>query len=156
MAPLRPALHQLIPHREKYGKIVLLYGVRTPEDLLYKHELEQWKRRFDIEVKVTVDSATGDWRGDVGVVTTLIHRVQFDPLHAVAMICGPEVMMRFTIKELINCGVKIENIFVSMERNMKCGIGLCGHCQCGPTFICKDGPVFCYDRIKEFFWKREI
>ena len=156
LAPLRPVLHQVISHREKYGKIVLLYGVRTPEDLPYKRELEQWRRRFDIEVKVTVDSATGNWRGDVGVVTTLIRRVQFDPLHAVAMICGPEVMMRFTIKELQNCGVGNEHIFISMERNMKCGIGLCGHCQCGPAFICKDGPVFRYDRIKEFSGKREI
>ncbi len=156
LAPLRPVLYQLVAQRKKYKKIVLLYGVRTPEDLLYKRELEQWRGRFDIEVKITVDTATGDWRGNVGVVTTLIRRVQFDLSHAVAMICGPEVMMRFTIKELQNCGVGNEHIFISMERNMKCGIGLCGHCQCGPTFICKDGPVFRYDRIKEFFGKREI
>ncbi len=156
LAPLRPVLYQLVAQRKKYKKIVLLYGVRTPEDLLYKRELEQWRGCFDIEVKITVDTATGDWRGDVGVVTTLIRSVQFVPSHAVAMICGPEVMMRFTIKELQNCGVGNERIFISMERNMKCGIGLCGHCQCGPTFICKDGPVFRYDRIKQFFGKREI
>lgn len=156
LAPLRPAMYRLISQREKYGKVVLLYGARTPQDLLYTHELEQWRGRFDVEVKVTVDSATGSWRGNVGVVTSLIPRVQFDPLHTVAMICGPEVMMRFTLMELQKCGVKNENIFISMERNMRCGIGFCGHCQFGPVFVCKDGPVFNYNRIKNFFGKREI
>jgi len=156
LAPLRPVLYSFISHRDKYGKIILLYGARKPEDLLYKKELEQWRGRFDLEVKVIVDSASGNWRGNVGVVTTLIPRIQFDPLHTVAMICGPEVMMRYTLKELQSSGIKNENIFVSMERNMKCGICLCGHCQFGPKFVCKDGPVFCYDHIKELFGKREI
>jgi len=156
LAPLRPVLYSFISQRDKYGKIILLYGARTPEDLLYKKELEQWRGRFDLEVKIIVDSASGNWRGNVGVVTTLIPRIQFDPLHTVAMICGPEVMMRYTLKELQNCGVKNQNIYVSMERNMKCGICLCGHCQFGPKFVCKDGPVFCYDHIKELFGKREI
>lgn len=156
LAPLRPALYQLVSRREQYGKIALLYGARTPEDLLYRRELEQWRGRFDIEVKVTVDNAPGNWRGDVGVVTTLIRRVQFNPPRTVAMICGPEIMMRFTVMELQNCGVGRENIFISMERNMKCGIGFCGHCQFGPVFVCKEGPVFNYDCIKNFFGKREI
>ncbi|MBI4222061.1 MAG: FAD/NAD(P)-binding protein [Planctomycetes bacterium] len=156
LAPLRPVLYSFISQRDKYGKIILLYGARTPEDLLYKKELESWRGRFDFDVKVTVDSATGNWRGNVGVVTTLIPRIQFDPLHTVAMICGPEVMMRYTLKELQSSGIKNENIFVSMERNMKCGICLCGHCQFGPKFVCKDGPVFCYDHITELFGKREI
>lgn len=156
LAPMRPVLYSFISHRDKYGKIILLYGARTPEDLLYKRELEQWRGRFDLEVKVIVDSATGNWRGNVGVVTTLIPRIQFDPLHTLAMICGPEVMMRYTLKELQSRGIKNENIFISMERNMKCGICLCGHCQFGPKFVCKDGPVFCYDQIKELFGKREI
>ena len=156
LAPLRPVLYSFISHRDKYGKIILLYGARKPEDLLYKKELEQWRGRFDLEVKVIVDSASGNWRGNVGVVTTLIPRIQFDPLHTVAMICGPEVMMRYTLKELQSSGIKNENIYVSMERNMKCGICLCGHCQFGPKFVCKDGPVFCYDHIKELFGKREI
>ncbi|MBM4066632.1 MAG: Ni/Fe hydrogenase subunit gamma [Planctomycetes bacterium] len=156
LAPMRPVLYSFISHRDKYGKIILLYGARTPEDLLYKRELEQWRGRFDLEVKVIVDSATGNWRGNVGVVTTLIPRIQFDPLHTMAMICGPEVMMRYTLKELQSRGIKNENIFISMERNMKCGICLCGHCQFGPKFVCKDGPVFCYDQIKELFGKREI
>ncbi|MCR4319091.1 MAG: FAD/NAD(P)-binding protein [Candidatus Brocadiaceae bacterium] len=156
LAPLRPVMYSFISQRDKYGKIILLYGARTPEDLLYKKELESWRGRFDFDVKVIVDSATGNWRGNVGVVTTLIPRIQFDPLHTIAMICGPEVMMRYTLKELQNYGVKNENIFVSMERNMKCGICLCGHCQFGPKFVCKDGPVFSYDHIKELFGKREI
>ena len=156
LAPLRPVLYSFISQRDKYGKIILLYGARTPEDLLYKKELEQWRSRFDLEVKVVVDSATGNWSGNVGVVTTLIPKMQLDPLHTMAMICGPEVMMRYTLKELQNCGVINENIYVSMERNMKCGICLCGHCQLGPKFVCKDGPVFCYEHIKELFGKREI
>lgn len=156
LAPLRPVLYRLISQREKYGNVVLLYGARTPQDLLYTQELEEWRRRFHIDVSSTVDSAGENWRGNVGVVTTLITKAQFDPLHTVAMICGPEVMMRFTLMELQKCGVKEENIYVSMERNMKCGIGLCGHCQFGPAFVCKDGPVFRYDRIVNIFGKREI
>jgi NAD(P)H-flavin reductase len=115
-----------------------------------------------MQVEVTVDSAVrtpgsgGQWLGNVGVVTTLMPGEQFDPRHTTAMMCGPEVMMRFTIAELQKRGVPDENIFVSMERNMKCAIGLCGHCQLGPTFICKDGPVFNFDHIRDLFGKREI
>jgi len=156
LAPLRPALDQLLSQRENYGKVVLLYGTRSPEDILYRRELERWRARFDLEVQVTVDRAMSPWQGNVGVVTTLIPRAPFDPLRAVAMICGPEVMMRFTILELQKRGVGTEHIFISMERNMKCAIGFCGHCQFGPTFVCKDGPVFRYDRIQEWFGKREI
>lgn len=156
LAPLRPALYHLLANREQYGRIVLLYGARTPQDLLYERELHEWRGRFDMEVEVTVDSATSDWRGNVGVVTTLIPRAQCDPMHTVAMVCGPEVMIRFTAMALLGCGVGVEDIFVSMERNMKCAIGFCGHCQLGPAFICKDGPVFRYNQIQPFFGKREI
>jgi NAD(P)H-flavin reductase len=119
-------------------------------------EVEKWRRRSDIDVDVTVDRATGDWRGNVGVVTTLIPKATFDASRAIAMIVGPEVMMRFTIAELQKRGVRNENTYISMERNMKCGLGFCGHCQFGPFFVCKDGPVFSYDRVKEFFGKGEI
>ena len=98
----------------------------------------------------------GNWQGNVGVVTTLIPKAPFDPLNAVAMVCGPEVMMRFTVQPLKKRGVPIENMYVSMERNMKCAIGFCGHCQFGPHFICKDGAVFRFDQIQPFFEKREI
>lgn len=156
LAPLRPAIYYLLNNREQFGKLVLLYGTRTPTDILYRHELERWRSRFDLEVHITVDRAMSGWRGNVGVVTTLIPKAPFDRHNAVAFVCGPEVMMRFTVLELQKRGLTAGNIFVSMERNMKCGIGLCGHCQYGPTFICKDGPVFEYDRIKELFTRREI
>ncbi len=156
LAPLRPVLYQVLSQREKFGKVVLLYGTRSPEDILYRRELERWRASFELDVHVTVDRAVGRWRGNVGVVTTLIPRAPFDPLSTLAMVCGPEVMMRFTLMELVKRGVTREHIYLSMERNMKCGIGLCGHCQYGPTFVCKDGPVFRYDQIEPFFGKREL
>jgi NAD(P)H-flavin reductase len=156
LAPLRPVLYYLLSNRDKYGRIVLLYGARTPRDLLYKAELEKWRGHFDLEVDITVDTAAAGWRGNVGVVTTLIPGARFDPAQTAAMVCGPEVMMRFTLRELQVRGVEPEDIFISMERNMKCAVGFCGHCQFGPTFICKDGPVFRYDQVEAFFAKREI
>ena len=156
LAPLRPVLYYLLSNREKYGRVVLLYGARTPQELLYKLELEKWRGHFDLEVEVTVDTAAAGWRGNVGVVTALIPGARFDPFHTAAMVCGPEVMMRFTVRELETRGVEPENISISMERNMKCGVGFCGHCQFGPTFVCKDGPVFDYADIQAFFAKREI
>lgn len=156
LAPLRPALYALLAQREKFGKVVLLYGTRTPSDILFRRELESWRSRLDLEVYVTVDRATGNWRGNVGVVTTLIAKAPFDPRNALAMVCGPEIMMRFTVLELQKRGVAAESIYLSLERNMKCAVGFCGHCQYGPKFICKDGPVFRYDHIKELFTKREI
>ena len=156
LAPLRPALYRLMAQRQNYRRIVLLYGTRTPEDILFRHELEGWRGKFDLEIQVTVDRAGGSWRGNVGVVTTLISRAPFDPSNTLAMICGPEVMMRFTAMELQKRGVSGDRIYLSMERNMKCGIGLCGHCQYGPTFICKDGPVFRFDSIAPMLGKVEI
>lgn len=156
LAPLRPALYTVLQQREKYGKVVLLYGTRSPEDILYRSELEHWRARLDLDVHVTVDRADANWRGNVGVVTTLVPKAPFDPSNTIAMVCGPEIMMRFTVAELQKRGVSTESIYVSMERNMKCAIGLCGHCQFGHTFICKDGPVFRYDHLRELFTKREI
>ena len=156
LAPLRSVMYHILSHREKYGKAVLLYGARTPEDILYRHELEQWRAQFDLEVDVTVDRATGSWRGSVGVVTRLIPRASFDPNNTIAMVCGPEIMMRFTAADLEKRGVAPENIYVSMERNMKCAIGMCGHCQYGPNFVCKDGPVFQYSQIQGLLSKREV
>ncbi|MBL8132192.1 MAG: FAD/NAD(P)-binding protein [Anaerolineae bacterium] len=156
LAPLRPAMYRILAHREHYNRVVLLYGARTPGDVLYRKELEQWRAHFDLDVFVTVDRATGSWRGSVGLVTSLIGRAPFDPLNTAAMVCGPEVMMRFTTAELEKRGVKGDLIYVSMERNMKCAIGLCGHCQYGPFFICKDGPVFPYRRVQHLLSKWEI
>jgi NAD(P)H-flavin reductase len=156
LAPLRPAVYQLLSQRQKYGKVVLLYGTRSPNDILFKRELEQWRSRFDFDVFVTVDRGIGGWRGSVGVVTTLINRAPFDPSNAFAFLCGPEVMMRFTVMELQKRGIPMDRTYLSLERNMKCAIGFCGHCQFGPAFVCKDGPVFRYDEIKELFGKREV
>ena len=149
-------IHYLLTRREKYGRIVLLYGARTPEDILYRKGLEKWRSRFDLEVHLTVDHATGVWRGNVGVVTSLVRRSPFDPKNCIAMVCGPEIMMRFSVMELQKRGVADDHIYISMERNMKCGIGLCGHCQLGPTFVCKDGPVYRLDKIRSIFTKREM
>jgi NAD(P)H-flavin reductase len=156
LAPLRPLLYGLLAERECYGKIVLLYGTRSPDDILFRTELQRWRRRFDLEVEVTVDHAATDWRGHVGVVTKVIPRAQFDPLESTAFVCGPEVMMRFAIKALEDAGVGDNSIYLSMERNMKCAVGLCGHCQFGPTFICKDGPVFRYDRVRHLLALKEF
>ena len=156
LAPLRPVIYHLLAQRELYGNIALLYGARSPADMLYRRQLSQWRARFDMSVEVTVDQAAADWRGHVGVVTKLIPNAGFDPFDAVAMICGPEVMMRFTIAALQQRGLETDHIFVSMERNMKCAIGFCGHCQFGPSFICKDGPVMRYDRIAPWFSIREL
>lgn len=156
LAPVRPALYHVLAHREKYDNVVLLYGTRTPNDILYRREIEQWRARFDIDVHVTVDRAIHPWRGNVGVVTRIIPKAPFDHLNAVAMICGPEVMIRFTVMELERRGVPPDNIYISMERNMKCATGFCGHCQWGPNFICKDGPVFRYTDIRPFFGQRGL
>jgi len=156
LAPLRSAMYQLLAQRNQYGKVVLLYGARTPEDILYRRELEHWRSHFDLEVFVTVDRATGTWHGSVGVVTTLISRASFDPANTLALVCGPEIMMRFTAAELEKRGIATKDIFVSMERNMKCAIGFCGHCQYGPNFVCKDGPVFQYSEVQNWLVKAEI
>jgi NAD(P)H-flavin reductase len=156
LAPLRPVIYYLFANRERYGRVVMLYGARGPAEILYRRELETWRRRLDVDITVTVDHAAADWRGNVGVVPALIPRTPIDPDHAVAMVCGPEIMMRFTIDALRQRGLAIDRIFVSMERNMKCAVGLCGHCQFGPAFVCRDGPVFRYDRIAALLNIREI
>jgi NAD(P)H-flavin reductase len=151
LAPLRPLLYYVLANRGRYGRLVLLYGARTPNDILYRKELERWRGRFDMEVLITVDRSIGGWRGHVGVVTQLVPRAPFDPYHATAFVCGPEIMMKYTIEALVTRGLPIEDVYVSMERNMKCAVGFCGHCQYGPKFVCKDGPVFRYDEVKRLF-----
>jgi NAD(P)H-flavin reductase len=156
LAPLRPIVHHLLEHRERHGNVVVLYGGRAPAELLYTDEVASWRARFDVEVGVTVDRGDEDWRGRVGVVTTLIPRAGFDPENAVAMVCGPEVMMRFVVAALRERGMAAERIWVSLERSMKCAIGLCGHCQLGPAFMCKDGPVFRWDAVEPLLKVREL
>jgi NAD(P)H-flavin reductase len=156
LAPLRPALYHVLLHRGLYGRVVLLYGARTPRDLIFTRELREWRGRFDVDVEVTVDRATAEWQGAVGVVTKLIDRSPFDAASAMAFVCGPEVMIRFSAMALEKRGLPQANVFVSMERNMKCAVGFCGHCQFGPHFVCKDGPVFRYDQTLPFFGMREV
>jgi len=156
LAPLRPAIYQVLANRADYGKIRIYYGARSPADILFRKELEKWRGRFGLYVDVTVDRADREWLGSVGVVTKLITDGGYDPHATVAMVCGPEVMMRFSVNTLNDHGVPLERIYVSMERNMKCAIGLCGHCQYGPTFVCKDGPVYSYDAARRLFDIREI
>jgi NAD(P)H-flavin reductase len=156
LAPLRPILYRVIAQRARYGKVVLLYGTRTPDDILFKEDLKRWRARFDLETYITVDRASGSWKGNVGVVTQLIPRAPFDPSSTTAFVCGPEVMMRYSLFELERRGVSVNDVWVSLERNMKCAVGHCGHCQFGPLFICKDGPVFRYDRVKDLLSIREL
>jgi len=156
LAPLRPAIYHVLANRGRYGRIVILYGAREPGDILFRHEVESWRQRLDVSIEVTVDHADPSWHGHVGVVPRLIGRASFDPAETVAMVCGPEVMMRFSATALADAGVAPADIHLSMERNMKCAIGLCGHCQWGPDFVCKDGPVMRYDRIGKRLTLREI
>jgi NAD(P)H-flavin reductase len=156
LAPLRPVIYEVLQNREKYGRLVILYGARSPRDLLYRKELTAWARQPDTQVLVTVDYGGLSWRGHVGVVTTLFKYARLQPAGSVAMACGPEIMMRFVARDLETNGLARENIYISMERNMKCAVGFCGHCQYGPHFICKDGPIFSYDRMRPLLEKYEL
>ena len=154
LAPLRPVLLHALGRRSEYGEVVLLYGARTPADLLYPPELERWREHASVEV--TVDAAEIGWNGNVGVVPKLVPDARFDPASATAFVCGPEVMMHFTIEALLERGLPAERIQVSLERNMRCGVGHCGHCQLGPTLICRDGPVYGYDVAGPWLQVREL
>jgi len=156
LAPLRPLIYAVLAERKSFGKVVLLYGARNPAEILYRSELEAWRRRLDVDIHVTVDHAESDWFGNVGVVTNLISRAHFEAAHTVAYVCGPEIMMRFTTSALRDAGVGDEAMYISMERNMKCGIGMCGHCQMGPVFICRDGPVFRNDFLRPLMAVKEL
>ncbi len=156
LPPLRPAIVQLLANRERFGRVVLLYGARTPSDLLFPAELAQWRTQPDVTVEVTVDTAGRDWRGNVGVVPGLIGRVPFDPPSTTVFTVGPEIMMRFTIQALLAAGVPADRVFLSMERSMQCATALCGHCQLGPFLICRDGPVFCYPPMSRWMEAREL
>jgi NAD(P)H-flavin reductase len=156
LAPLRPVLYAIAARRDDFGRVLLLYGARTPADILFRRELEQWRHAHRVEVEISVDRATRAWPGHVGVVTDFVPRADFDPARTTALLCGPEIMMRFAAEALARRGVADEHIHVSLERNMKCAVGVCGHCQLGPTFVCKDGPVVPYPRVARLLALREI
>lgn len=155
LAPLRPAVEALLERRDSYGRLVLLYGARTPDDLLYREQLDLW-REAGFDVQLTVDAGTPSWRDRVGVVGKLVESAEFDPASAVALVCGPEVMIRFTVAALAESGISDNRLYVSLERNMKCGTGHCGHCQLGPMLVCRDGPVFSWDQISPWLAVREL
>jgi NAD(P)H-flavin reductase len=156
LAPLRPVLYEAFRRRDEYGEVAVLYGSRTPEDLLYVRELERWRARGDVQVDVTVDTAAGGWRGKVGVAAKLIAGARFEPSRTTALVCGPEIMMHFTVLDLLDRGIPPDRIYLSLERNMRCGVGHCGHCQLGPTLICRDGPVYRYSDVRRLMAVREL
>jgi NAD(P)H-flavin reductase len=156
LAPLRPVIYHVLNHRDQFGRLTIVYGARTPRDLLYRDEFMRWAEQDRVQAEITVDSADATWKGQVGVVLKLIPGAEVDPLHCIAMLCGPEIMMRFTVSELEKMGISDDRIFLSMERNMKCAIGLCGHCQYGSDFVCKDGPVFPYEHVRTRFYRKEF
>jgi anaerobic sulfite reductase subunit B len=155
LPPLRGAILRILARRERYGRLILLCGGRTPEELMYTHELGGWSER-GFEVMVTVDSASPKWIGHVGVVTRLLRPARIDPGALVTMSCGPEVMMRFLMAGLRDRGARPDHMYVSMERNMQCGIGHCGHCQLGPTLLCRDGAVLRWSEIERWVAIREL
>lgn len=156
LAPLRPSIYRMLHDRNDYGDLALLYGTRQPQSIVFAQELVDWREEALIDVEVTVDTAGRDWPGKVGVVTELLKGRDVDPARTSALICGPEIMMRFSAYALMDIGVAAENIHVSMERNMKCAVRMCGRCQYGPFFICADGPVFSFDRVERLFKIREV
>lgn len=149
LAPLRPLIYSLLGDKTRTQRIRLFYGARRPGEMLYRQELMQWSSQ--LEVVVTVDHADEAWAGQVGVITAPLTMAEIDTDNTIVVLCGPEVMMRFCIQSLLAKGVPESSIYLSMERNMKCAIGHCGHCQWGPHFVCKDGPVFCYGSIRKWF-----
>jgi NAD(P)H-flavin reductase len=155
LAPLRPAIYHILRHRADYGRVMLLYGARTPGDLLYSAEYSAW-RSAGIEVETTVDIGADDWRGNIGVVPVLFYRLCLKPDRTCVLTCGPEVMIHFVVLEALARRIRPAQIHLSMERNMNCAVGLCGRCQFGPVFVCKDGPIFTYERLQPYLHVEDL
>jgi NAD(P)H-flavin reductase len=156
LAPLRPLIYSVLANRQRFGRFILVYGGRSPGDLLFQSELEQWRAHPDFDLLISVDYAIAEWHGPVGVVTDLIKRLRLRPERTSVMVCGPRIMNRFVAWQILRLRVPDDQLFVSLERNMRCGVGRCGHCQYGPKFVCKDGPVFSYKELRNIFGKDEI
>ena len=156
LAPIRPMIFWLLRHRDRCKRVMLLYGCRSPEDRVFARELEAWEENSGIDVLVTVDNATGNWTGPVGVVTHLLSRIRVDAEHTTVMVCGPKILNRAAAWQFLQLHVRPEQVYVSLERNMNCGFGECGHCQYGSKFVCRDGPVFRFADIAHIFAKEEI
>jgi NAD(P)H-flavin reductase len=156
IAPLRPVVYWLLDHRSHCNRVVLLYGCRTPEDRVFAEELEQWDQDGSIEVLVTVDNATRDWVGPVGVVTSLLRRIKVSATRTAVFVCGPKILNRAAAWNFLQLHVPAEQVYVNLERNMNCGFARCGHCQLGPKFVCADGPVFSFAEVADIFTKEDI
>jgi len=148
MVPLRSAIQYVLDRRGDYGRVIVLYGTREPSERLFVEELQDLQARDDVEFLETVDRADESWRGNVGVITTLMPKVEVDAARTVALVCGPPVMYRFVLLELFAKNLQPENIYISLERHMKCGVGKCGHCQIHGLYVCQDGPVFRYADVQ--------
>ena len=153
-APLVSVINYIIRRREQYGRFVLMQGVKHSDELLWRGKYERWSRMPDTQVMLAADVAGSNWPWLVGRVTALLEQVSIDPMNCIVMMCGPEIMMRTAIENLLQRGVPEEVIWLSMERNMQCGTGHCGHCQLAGKFVCRDGPVFCYQDVKTFLGKK--
>lgn len=156
LAPLRSLMVKAVEERDRLESLTLIYGARDRYEFLFRRDVEEWAARNGIDVLMTVDHPDERWTGNVGVVTTLLDQAVNDPSKTVAFMCGPDVMLSAVSTSLTSRQVPAKQIWVTMERNMKCAIGLCGHCQFGPLFLCKDGPVFRYDRIARLFSVPEV
>ncbi len=150
LAPLRSLMYELFERSGEFKKLFYRGGCKTPQEFLYKEEIDGWAQRRDLNLRLTVDKGDTSWTGNVGVVTTILDDVKMDFPRAIAIVCGPPIAMKFSTKKLLEMGFKDENIYLSMEKNMSCGIGKCGHCRIGTYYACKDGPVFTYAQIKDF------
>ncbi len=148
LAPLRPAILQILANRSDYGELWLLYGARTPADRDFKYDLVEWAKRDDFHVLETVDIGDDSWTGNVGVVTTLMPQVKLDAANSVALTCGPPIMIKFATIELLKLGLSEDRVITSLERYMKCGVGKCGHCCINHVYVCTEGPVFTYAQMK--------
>jgi len=148
LAPLRSLLYALYAEPDRFKRIVLCYGARTPDDVIYKKQVDEWRSMTQVELHQSVDRAADDWPHTVGVVTVLMDKVKIDPAKSVAVVCGPPIMMKFGTLKLLELGYPDDRIYLSMEKNMSCGFGKCGHCRLGPYYVCKDGPVFTYAQVK--------
>ncbi len=149
LAPLRSLLYSLFNDIDNYKKIDIRYGAKAPEDIVYKEEIKAWDKKKNTFLTMTVDNGTSSWKGHVGLVTTILEKLDINLKNAVAVVCGPPIMMKFVTFKLLEKGVLPQNLYLSMEKNMSCGIGKCGHCRLGSYYACKDGPVFSYDKIKD-------